>query len=193
MRYSIGCANATACFFALLIALPAAMVVANTCRAYAQATEEGDTDASTSSIQSAIRSFAAAHGRSENKLDEFYAARNYRPAWTGSQEASRRAIELQAALKKADAQGLDPSAYEIGSPVSSERTSSVGGAVSYDVALTDALLHYARDVQIGRVRPDAIYRDVQLPKRQRESVARIAHALDAENFDSFMTDRKSVV
>jgi len=170
-----------------MIALPAAVLFANTRHAYAQTAEDNDVDGAKSTVQTAIRSFAAAHRQTDSKsaLEAFYAARNYRPAWMGSEAAFQRGLQVQAMLKKADSHGLDPGDYALAAPGTSERTSPADAAL-YDVALTDSLLRYARDVQFGLVSPDAVYRDIDLPKRKRESLTQIARNLDAESFDSFI-------
>jgi murein L,D-transpeptidase YcbB/YkuD len=187
MRYLTFSANAKTCFCALMIALPAALAFPNICCADAQAAEE-NADEANPILESAVRSFAAAHHQADKSgLDTFYAARNHRPAWTGSREALQRGLEVQATLKKAGEHGLNPSDYAV-APGTNARTSSGADAALYDVAVTDALLRYAHDVQFGRVRPEAVYRDIELPRRTAHGPAALAHALDTKSFDSFLDD-----
>jgi len=84
-------------------------------------------------------------------------------------------------LKRVGEHGLDPAAYKIDPALAND-------PARYEAALTDALLRYARDVQLGRVRPEAVYRDIDLPKRNAHGPAALARALDADNFESFLDD-----
>lgn len=187
MRYSTGSAYATTCFCVLLMALSSTVVVVDTRIARAQSLEDEDAQGSKSVVQSAIRSFASAHGQADSKpaLEAFYAARNNRPAWMGTQEAFQRGLKIRAMLKHADAHGLEPAAYDVAAPPSSDSASPADAAL-YDVALTDALLRYARDVQFGRVRPGAVYRDIDLPKRKGEGPTGLARALEEGTIDTFI-------
>src|SRR5215831_14591549 len=112
MRYATRCIDAKTCLCALMITVPAIGMLANADAVLAQTAGEDNEDSAQPSIRSAIRTF---RGQAESKpaLDAFYAARNYRPAWTGSQEAMQRAVQLQTLLKHADAHGLDPAAYRL--------------------------------------------------------------------------------
>ncbi len=181
MRYSNRSINAKTCLCALMMALPAFGMLANNDAALAQTAGEDDEDSANPGMRSAIRGFARGQAESKSALQAFYAARNNRPAWTGSQEALQRARQLQAVLARAAEHGLDPQAYKVAPALANDRA-------SYDVALTDAMLRYARDVQYGRVRPDAVYRDIDLPKRNATGPAALAHALDSEDFSSFVDD-----
>jgi murein L,D-transpeptidase YcbB/YkuD len=171
------------------MALPASAAV-NMSAVYAQSTvAEDDADGSKSTVQSAIKSFAS-RGQTDSKsaLETFYGSRDYRLAWTGSPEASHRALQVQAMLKDAGAHGLDAEDYKLSPAVANERAASTAGTALYDVALSEALLRYARDVQFGRVRPQAVYRDIDLPKRKPDSPAALARALDSGSMESVIAD-----
>jgi murein L,D-transpeptidase YcbB/YkuD len=187
MRYTIRSANTKTFLCALIIALPASALL-NATAIYAQAVADDETEGSKSIIQSAIRSFAETHRQADGKsaLEAFYAARDYRLAWTGSPEASQRAVKVQAVLRDAEAQGLGAAAYQLGAALTNERAASGANGALYDVALTDALLRYARDVQFGRVRPQDVYRDIELPKRNADDSAALARDLDRGSVESFI-------
>src|SRR5690349_6236603 len=114
MKYKPRTANAKICLCALIMALPASSLVDATV-VYAQTVGDEEGTGSKSAIQSAIKSFGTRR-QADNKaaLETFYAARDYRPAWTGSPEASQRAVRVETMLKDAPAQGLDPGAYDLG-------------------------------------------------------------------------------
>ena len=186
MRHTTLSTNAKIRLCAILMTLPVSALV-HTTVVYAQA-EADDAIGPKATVQSAIKAFAA-HRQSDDKsaLEAFYATRDYRPAWTGSPEASQRAAQVQAMLKNAPAQGLDAGAYDLGATVMHDRAASSAGGALYDVALTDALLRYAHDVQFGRVRPAAVYRDIELPKRRGDDPAALARDLDNGTIESFIT------
>ena len=76
-------------------------------------------------------------------LRDFYAGRNYRPAWTGAAApaADRLLSDIRAA---AYAQGLPVEAYAV-PPTRSE--------VEHDLLVSDALARFGRDLATGRVAP----------------------------------------
>ena len=104
------------------------------------------------------------------QLVSFYANRQFRPAWTGGLTEQDRAAEAIAALARAEDQGLRSEDYmspdiEWTSPPAQGRE-----AARYDIALTAAVLRYAHDLSVGRLRPNAVYSDVKLPTPNFDAV-----------------------
>lgn len=118
----------------------------------------------------------------------FYAARDFRPVWTGSEEARTRAARALFALRHADRQGLSSADYLVPMPRPHGRSKAARAAAAYDVALTDALFRYAHDVSLGRVAPYAVYKDVRLPIRTFNVGQALGDALDDDGLDRFFAD-----
>ncbi|HXI99940.1 MAG TPA: L,D-transpeptidase family protein [Micropepsaceae bacterium] len=91
----------------------------------------------------------------------FYQARNFLPAWDGTAEADAMAGDVRAVLARAHEQGLSDEDYKMSQPDS--RRAPGKEAAEYDLAITRAVLRYAREVRTGRVRPDDVYDDIILP------------------------------
>jgi murein L,D-transpeptidase YcbB/YkuD len=105
-----------------------------------------------------------------NQLRTFYDSRGFRPVWNGGSPELERAEEALGVLAHAEDHGLNREDYS--SPAEHKRKGPRSGreAAEYEIALTEAMLRYVRDVSIGRVRPADVYRDVQLPDRRFDAV-----------------------
>jgi murein L,D-transpeptidase YcbB/YkuD len=62
------------------------------------------------------------------------------------------------------------------------------GGASYDVSLTEAVIRYAHDLRVGRVRPHDIYKDVDLPAADFDASAALALALRTGSVNAFLSD-----
>ena len=88
---------------------------------------------------------------------EFYAHRNYRPAWTAAQ-----AEVLLKVLREAGQEGLNPNDYDLEASTALIATSmnAAGGAdaaerqADLDIFLTSAFLNYGRHLSHGRLDPE---------------------------------------
>src|SRR6185503_6114097 len=91
-------------------------------------------------------------------------------------------------LQHANEQGLQPADYT--SPLIDSEVDGQNGnaAAAYDIELTAALLRYAHDVRIGRLRPAAVYNDVDLPPKHYDAVTDLSSALQSNSLDSFLDD-----
>ena len=81
----------------------------------------------------------------------FYKSRDFQPAWT---ESAKAVEEAKAVLSRAHEHGLRDDDYKL----SQAPAQAAPGreAAEYDLALSDAVLRYSRDVRIGRVRPGGL-------------------------------------
>ncbi len=80
----------------------------------------------------------------------FYQARLDSPVWHDGDRWLPTAAGLLAVMAQADAHGLDPNHYLPQSPAD---TLAAPPSDALDVTLTEALLHYVRDVSSGRIPP----------------------------------------
>jgi murein L,D-transpeptidase YcbB/YkuD len=117
---------------------------------------------------------------------EFYARRDFKPAWSGNSRAEDAAALVTQTLAESDTQGLRPADYD----ATSTRWNSVPepgvAAAAYDLSLTEDLLRYARDVRLGRVDPSRVYADVALPPRQFDAGPALNKALADGTLDIFL-------
>ena len=121
------------------------------------------------------------------QLLSFYEKRAFRPAWTGGAAERERATEVLSALARADDQGLRAPDYASPAQWGGEPTASKKAA-EYDVVLTEAVLRYARDVSIGRVRPHQVYEDAQLPVPHFDAVQVVARMLDGGSMSAALAE-----
>ncbi len=100
-------------------------------------------------------------------LRDFYHARLYQPAWSGSNEAlgERLLTEMQTT---ALAEGLDPGAYAI---------PAAGSDIEHDVLVSAALLRFGRDLAIGAVPPERAFGGFGHDKRGEFDGSRFLKAL----------------
>ncbi len=117
-----------------------------------------------------------------SSLTRFYATRRYRPAWTPRGAATVLAVET---LTHADREGLDPRDYAVDA-LARLRSQPEAGA-EFDVLLTDGLLHYARDVRIGRSAARNVDPDIDLPSYGYDAVPPLAEALATGTLASWLS------
>jgi murein L,D-transpeptidase YcbB/YkuD len=86
----------------------------------------------------------------------FYRDRDYAPLWTTAADAGRRAA-LLSALDRAGAHGLPVARYPVADLIAAFRSARTeGDRGRLEVAMSRALLDYARDVQTGALEPGKI-------------------------------------
>jgi len=122
----------------------------------------------------------------QSQVLAFYQARDYRPAWSGSDRAQRWAKHVRYTLEHAYEQGLRPSDYQILLPDSDAAQESGDAAAAYDIAMSTALLRYAHDVRTGRFAPSDIYNDVDLPPQRFDAARQLNSALRHSSLDDFL-------
>jgi murein L,D-transpeptidase YcbB/YkuD len=152
-------------------------------------------DASTATTQDAIRLLMSSPDAAkanpsvlETQLETFYAARDFEPVWTGSDDALQRAKSIKAVLEKADLQGLRSTDYVSALKRWKSEPRSGRDAAAYDVTLTRALFAYAIDVHVGRVNAHDVYKDVNLPDEGFDVATVLAKALRRDASDRFLAD-----
>lgn len=122
-------------------------------------------------------------------LETFYAQRNFKPVWSGSQSAAVRAVRVRGALADAGSQGLDTKTYTAALARWKSSPPETGrDAAAFDVALSSSLFRYASDLQTGRVKPKDVYRDVNLPTPELDPAKALADALARDDIDGFLAD-----
>lgn len=119
---------------------------------------------------------------------KFYAARNFLPAWSGSEFATSGAARVRAILGAADAQGLRAKDYTAALSRWKKPPKPGSDAAAYDAALTGALLLYASDLRTGRLKPRDVYRDVILPPPDFDPVDALTTALSQGTLENFLSD-----
>jgi murein L,D-transpeptidase YcbB/YkuD len=114
-------------------------------------------------------------------LRNFYRRRDDAAAWTddGTVEAVRDA------LANADREGLRASDYGIDS-IQPPDDGDPGRWARYDILLTNSVLRYAHDARLGRVKPGAVYDDVDFGARGFDAPAELQSALSNQTLDSFL-------
>ena len=121
------------------------------------------------------------YGLNLNNLRRFYMARSYAPAWSGDPERDRDAANALDILVHADTDGLDPTAYRIDAIRSRESAGSLAALAEYDVMLTAGILEYMRDLHIGRIAPDQIENDIELPTIGFDPISTLSGALSSNS------------
>lgn len=90
----------------------------------------------------------------------FYADHAFEPLWTAADGGlNADAKSLVAYLAKAEEDGLDAADYAVELPSGAADAVTLAAA---EIRLSEALLHYARDAQAGRVAPEEISSEIKL-------------------------------
>ena len=119
---------------------------------------------------------------------DFYAARAFRPAWSGSSDAEGDGTTVAFTLAHAQSQGLRADDYAQASSRWDAPPEAGVEAAAYELNLTTDLLHYAHDVRQGRVQPGQVYADVSLPARTFDFAGSLGRALKAHTIEVFLAD-----
>lgn len=111
---------------------------------------------------------------SQTELRAFYEARAFQPAWKDSD----RKVAL-AFLMNAENEGLAPDNYVPRGAISSATS---------DIALTRAVLFYAKDVRVGRLAANSVYNDADLPPQPFDAGSMLGAALNKGELKQFLAD-----
>ncbi len=114
-----------------------------------------------------------------------YAERDYRPIWVGNAAIEEQARLAREVLARADEEGLEARDYPAGMPPRNEPRTAREVADA-DVSLTLNLLAYAWDAAKGRLPPDAVYSDIDLPETGGDPSAGITNSLTDKTLADFL-------
>jgi murein L,D-transpeptidase YcbB/YkuD len=141
------------------------------------------------STQAALRiALTAQSNSSSNPLFEFYFARDFRPAWSGSDRSEQDAQVVMSVLAHATSQGLDASHYAGAASRWQAAPPPGDEAAAYDIYLTADLLRYASDVRQGQLNPRQVYKDVSLPVESFDAAETLNQALINHRLEEFLVD-----
>lgn len=122
----------------------------------------------------------------QREIRAFYAARDFRPVWTGSDRALARAALVTFTLSHAYRQGLDSANYPVDAARARAQPTPGVDAAKYDLTLTRSVFEYVHDVHDGRVDPNSIYNDVKLPAHHFDVRAALTAAIENDAIDPFL-------
>ncbi len=87
-------------------------------------------------------------------LQDFYAGREFAPAWVEGARPTEQARAGLARLARAGEDGLDASRYAVTAPAGPDRT---GAAAALDLSISRSFALYAREASAGRTRPATVW------------------------------------
>ncbi|HET7085574.1 MAG TPA: L,D-transpeptidase family protein [Rhizomicrobium sp.] len=121
-------------------------------------------------------------------LFDFYASRNFAPAWTGPDSDGNAVAAVVSTLGHADAQGLQARDYSATARRWNALPEEGSEVAAFELSLTSDLMRYAADVRLGRVNPAQVYKDVELPAATFEFVSVLNTALKRRRIEHFLAD-----
>jgi murein L,D-transpeptidase YcbB/YkuD len=110
-------------------------------------------------------------------LKQLYQMNANQPIWLGEGRSAKNREDALSLLSKAKADGLNADAYEVErlrgylQQAATLAQSATTELVSYDVALSIALVHFARDLHVGRVDPRDFDYPAQFAAKSASDVA----------------------
>jgi murein L,D-transpeptidase YcbB/YkuD len=120
-------------------------------------------------------------------LPEFYAGRDYRPAWT----SEARIDELLALLATAEAHGLDPADYNLPQlqALRARRNGDPAVSAALDLLLTESLIRFGYHQRFGKVNPARLEPTWNFTRQFRPGQAPLTTlraAVDAPSLQEFL-------
>ncbi|MBS0518150.1 MAG: L,D-transpeptidase family protein [Proteobacteria bacterium] len=104
--------------------------------------------------------------------------------WTGSRTAEARTAALLAAIRAAGDHGLKPEWYQL---TDLEKAAAPGADQDKaEQLLTDAFVAYASDVSTGRVRANAVDKDINIQQRKIDRADLLRQAAEARDFKAWL-------
>ena len=119
-------------------------------------------------------------------LWKFYGDRELQPAWLEGETVSARADGLQAVLRSADTEGLNPQDYNLAAIQTRLASNTPASRAELDLLLTDALMDYVRHVSSGRVPPGKVNAQFIIPPKKLDLAAIASAALDSADIRSYL-------
>ena len=111
-------------------------------------------------------------------VEAFYKKRDYKPLWVANGTADPRAKAAIDYLASVAADGLNPSDYPT---PNFDAKSSAGDLAAAELALTNAVLIYAHDAQVGRIHFSRIGSDISFKLNAPEPAAVLAKMAEAKD------------
>lgn len=149
---------------------------------------DGFANGNDAATQAAIRDTLSAMDESESDLQAFYQSRDFKPVWSGSDDAQSRAGLVQEALEHAYEEGLRARDYVDPLFNRSDTPEAGADAADFDIAMTRSLFRYAHDVRLGRSKPGDVYKDANLPPQDFDVAAALTSALNSDKLSKFLAD-----
>jgi len=115
------------------------------------------------------------------KLKHFYEKRDFLPIWLDNGRATLKAEVLRDVMVSADREGLDPTEYHAPAILAMWGAKSARSLARLELLMTDALLRYGVEVNVGYQYPQSVDHDWHVKPRQINEVAVLEGALTAEN------------
>lgn len=115
----------------------------------------------------------------QTEVQQFYDGRNYELAWTRDGKPTPAALTLIQIFQNAAQKGLNPADYDAGrwqqrlqqldeirrkNDTSDEAQTTVA---QFDAALTISAMRYASDLHLGRINPQSLNFDIDVPSRRK--------------------------
>jgi L,D-transpeptidase YcbB len=136
-------------------------------------------------LQLAIKRLKPRDGLSDKEITgvaQFYAARNFKPAWIDNGHWNNAAKAVRKRLSLASEDGLDPARYPTVAAFVGEGEPQWHALAAAEVQLSDAVLRYARDASIGQIEPWRVHAFITPTRVSPESeqvLASVSQASDA--------------
>jgi murein L,D-transpeptidase YcbB/YkuD len=164
------------------LAIPLSMPVAGPLAAHARPTSVAPQAGAEAAV---LRQRLAAPG-ADAELAGFYAARRYRPLWTAEGRLSREARRAADLVARADADGLDPQAYDpadLSAALDAAASRRAADLAQAELTLTRAFAAYAADLHRPAAGAAMLYSDRQFQpvyQTPRQALAALNRAADVK-------------
>ncbi len=131
-------------------------------------------------------------------LRNFYTDRNFESVWFDDDAKWKRDINpFLVAVENATLEGLNPNDYALKKLANLPANINVKTIAAHDIQITNALLHYIRDLSIGRSQPTEIFPLLFLLPQEKNYGERLARIIQqsqpsdiAKTFQSFSPNHK---
>ena len=119
-------------------------------------------------------------------LGRIYGPADFAPLWVGGAKAAAKAAAIVDRLKRADEDGLDPNDYGVSAILA--RTAATDATVlsELDLLLTQALVRFGGDIQVGRIPPEVVDPGLKAFARKRGALKIVADARGAADLDTHL-------
>ncbi|MGW8248020.1 MAG: L,D-transpeptidase family protein [Acidiferrobacterales bacterium] len=118
-----------------------------------------------------------------SQLQAFYQEHDFHPVWITHDAPNYHAWLLRKALRSADREGLDPTAYRLPAIERQWTETSLDSQVKLELLLSDAYMRYSRQLRAGRLNPADIDPDWHIQPKNKTSAPLAWLTMDADDFD----------